>query len=324
MKALTPLRGVAALAVLSQHAGLPVRGYLGVDLFFLLSGFVMMHAYGTMAASWASLASFLKARLARIYPVHLLMLVLLLPLLRSGPEFSIGGLVSSLLLLQSPWHSMCWNLFSWSISAEWHAYLLFPLLAGVIRVKSARWLVIALAACALVVGINDLARHTGDITNSPVVFLRCLPEFIAGMALYRLRDLGALPAWAQSDALLAAALAGVAGLDVLRAPDGLTITLLGVLLICAAREDSAFARLLNLKPLPWLGEISYSLYMVQMVVLVALSHLAPNLPPLAHSALFCLGAFALAAPISRGFEFPARAWLRDLKLGPPLRATAGP
>src|SRR5271165_7035382 len=118
MKALTPLRGLAALAVLSWHAELPPRGYLGVDLFFLLSGFVMMHAYGQMQAGMGAYLQFLKARLARIYPVHLLVLVLLLPQLQSSPAFSLGGLLSSLLLLQSPWHSMCWNFCSWSISAE--------------------------------------------------------------------------------------------------------------------------------------------------------------------------------------------------------------
>jgi len=320
MKALTPLRGLAALAVLAWHADLPVRGYLGVDLFFLLSGFVMTHAYGAMAASAAAWLAFLKARLARIYPVHLLVLFLLLPELGTSPAFSPGGLVSSLVLLQSPWHAMCWNFPSWSISAEWHAYLVFPALAAGLRTKPAGVLLRILAGCLMVVGLTGWLNHGGDITNTPIVLLRCLPEFIAGMALYRLRTLGRIPAWGQSDAAFAAAVAALVGLELVKAPEGFSVCALAVLLICAARDGSAFARALGWPPLAWLGEVSYSLYMAQMPVLVALASFAPHLGAWRHSMLFCAGSLALAAPMSRWFEFPARAWLRGLGLA---RATNG-
>jgi peptidoglycan/LPS O-acetylase OafA/YrhL len=320
MKALTPLRGLAALAVLGWHADLPVRGYLGVDLFFLLSGFVMMHAYGTMAPTAGAYLQFLKARLARIYPVHLLVLLLLLPEFQTSPAFSLGGLISSLLLLQSPWHSMCWNFPSWSISAEWHAYLIFPLLAPVVRARPPGWMAGVLAACALIVGLNDLANRSGNITNTPDVFLRCFPEFIAGMILYRLCETSRMPAFVQSNVAFVTAVTGLVGLEVARVPEGLTVCLLAVLLLSAARDGSAFARILSWPPLPWLGDISYSLYMVQMAVLVALATFAPHLSAWLHAVIFVAGSLALAAPISRIIEYPARSFLRSLSFGRRLQA----
>jgi hypothetical protein len=89
-----PLRGIAALVVMAYHLGfltansraeMPVllgHGYLAVDLFFLLSGFVLMHVYGTTFSrqvAWADIRVFLWARFARLYPVHLLVLITMLP-----------------------------------------------------------------------------------------------------------------------------------------------------------------------------------------------------------------------------------------------------
>jgi peptidoglycan/LPS O-acetylase OafA/YrhL len=319
MKALTPLRGVAALAVLAQHAGAPIRGYLGVDLFFLLSGFVLMHAYGRMETSGRAYAEFLKARLARIYPVHLVLLIVLLPLFGRLPLFSGWGLAASLLLLQSPWHSLCWNFPSWSISAEWHAYLAFPVLAKVYRAKSARALFVTLLGCAAVVGLNDYFRRTGDITNTPVVFLRCGPEFIAGLILYRLREINGLPAWFASNWAFALAATAICACVALGMTDGLAICLLAVVILSAARDESAFARLLDRQPFRWLGEVSYSIYMVQGVVVVGLSFL-PHVGPWAYGLLLIGLSILVAAPLSRFIEYPARRALRALQFPPAIEA----
>jgi peptidoglycan/LPS O-acetylase OafA/YrhL len=115
----------------------------------------------------------------------------------------------------------------------------------------------------------------------------------------------------QSDWGFAAAVAGLAALDIVKAPDGLTVCLLAVLLLAAARDGSAFARFLSWPPFPWLGDISYSLYMVQMVVLVALATFAPHLSTWPHSILFVTGSVLLAAPISRFVEYPARSLVRS-------------
>src|SRR3546814_8137818 len=91
MHALTSLRGIAALLVVVYHFSggfLPnldpgrysdfvPKGYLWVDLFFVLSGFIITHAYGDAFAErarWGSIRAFLFARMARIYPLHLFVL----------------------------------------------------------------------------------------------------------------------------------------------------------------------------------------------------------------------------------------------------------
>src|SRR5437762_8411643 len=96
LPAVTSLRGIAALTVLIFHIIPDFRGYLAVDLFFMLSGFVLTHVYGEIEFHGRSYITFLKSRLARIYPVSLMMLVVLLPMLATRPDFSSGGLLSSL------------------------------------------------------------------------------------------------------------------------------------------------------------------------------------------------------------------------------------
>src|ERR1700744_4959496 len=79
--ALTGLRGVAALWVVLFHMELetpiPIieKGYLGVDIFFILSGFILMHVYADRKEF--NYNEFVRARLARIYPLHMLSLVVL-------------------------------------------------------------------------------------------------------------------------------------------------------------------------------------------------------------------------------------------------------
>src|ERR1700739_3127098 len=101
IEGLTPLRGLAALWVVLFHAdvilffrqfgplldrdatGLISRGYLWVDFFFLLSGFIIAHVYGARLAepfSAETVWRYLAARFARIYPLHLFTLLLLIPL----------------------------------------------------------------------------------------------------------------------------------------------------------------------------------------------------------------------------------------------------
>ena len=324
MNALTPLRGIAALTVLIFHiTGGRFHGYLAVDLFFILSGFVLMHAYGRIALTWPAIMGFLRNRLARIYPVHLVVLVALLPAYGLTSQFSAGGLVSSLLLMQGPWHVMCWNFFSWSISAEWHAYLVFPFLAVAINRRTNRGLMVLLAVCALMVALAFQLHGPGNITNGPEILRLVLPEFAAGMILYRLYRTAALPAWLATDAAFIATVGALVGCGIEGLPDSLCVMLLPVLLLSAARPGSLAARILAIRPLPYLGEISYSLYMVQIIPQIIIEVLLPPLAPALQDVIFIVGSFALAIPMSRFVEYPARAWLKEPR-GPraPFRLAA--
>ena len=157
---LTALRGIAAILVVVFHSNEIVSNfitteqtfwvrklYLMVDLFFILSGFIMCYvyeAYFNNVDQSRKTIEFLKARLARIYPLHLITLAVLV--LVVGITFIMGkniyyddlikalynpkAIITHIFLLQSAHiHNMfTWNVPSWSISAEWLAYLVFPFL----------------------------------------------------------------------------------------------------------------------------------------------------------------------------------------------------
>lgn len=125
----------------AESAGLLNRARLGVDVFFILSGFILTHVYlqGDRAPNYGR---FLAARLARIYPAHLFILLAMLGLVLIAPVFGVGlepgrfnpvDFAGTLLLVQAwfPRESMAlWNGPAWSLSAEWFAYLAFPAYAA--------------------------------------------------------------------------------------------------------------------------------------------------------------------------------------------------
>ncbi|MBC7799876.1 MAG: acyltransferase, partial [Gemmatimonadaceae bacterium] len=144
-EALTGLRGAAAVLVMVHHFTLrdpaspaPLQtlfthGYLAVDLFFVLSGFVMARAYGDwFRGGWRSGAgaylTFMSRRVARLWPLHTAVVLVLL--LIGTPTWPLM-VATNLLMLQAWGFSQALNTPSWSVSTEMAAYALFPLLATV-------------------------------------------------------------------------------------------------------------------------------------------------------------------------------------------------
>ena len=148
------LRGVAALMVMAFHfnlfflpqAGFSTivpflnRAYLAVDLFFLLSGFVMAHVYGRQLAAnrEAHWRRFVLARFARLYPLFaiatltLVVLVALYDAHEDGVSFSGRSLALEALMLQQWCSGLSWDYPSWSISTEAEAYIFFIFFAGIL------------------------------------------------------------------------------------------------------------------------------------------------------------------------------------------------
>ncbi|MBV8649940.1 MAG: acyltransferase, partial [Alphaproteobacteria bacterium] len=219
LPALTGLRGLGALLVLIYHshdfiatASWPLvkMGWIGVDIFFVLSGFIISHVHlnDFVRLSAVAVGRFLALRLSRIYAVHIVTILGALLLFAgrlsightpSPGRFSLASLIENLLLVQA-WASdrLTWNYVSWSISAEWAAYLIFPLVAfGLSRLRSP---IVALAGAALslatMIAVLQALGMTGMAVETKYSLIRAGGSFLAGCCLYsayRTRRLDRLP-----------------------------------------------------------------------------------------------------------------------------------
>ncbi|HZR60717.1 MAG TPA: acyltransferase [Xanthobacteraceae bacterium] len=300
LPSLTPLRGLAAVWVVIYHYNIwapnahfdahsPIisKGYLAVDLFFMLSGFVMTHVYhhAFLRDLRGNYFRFIGARIARLYPLHILILLLFLatalssrtadyiatgdfsPIPLTGAR-SIGAFFANLLMLQGVKASeLSWNYPAWSISVEFMAYLLFPLLLPIVWEAPAK--LKALLAAVLIGLLSYLMLLTNDYFNQwdgPTTLLRCLPEFTLGMLMYSLYCSGRLSGWMTSDAAAIGLAAVLLVLLQTGISDFLTVAVFGLFILVAVGNDGRVTRLLNAAPLLWLGELSYSLYLAHGLV----------------------------------------------------------
>lgn len=359
LPSLTPLRGIAAIWVVLYHysvlffpnmqperyTALLNKGYLAVDLFFLLSGFVMTHVYHTTFAWKVSLRNywtFMSARIARLYPLHLVILFLFVAMilivrmteLATGKPVTAGiplsgersliGLLANLLMLQGLHAStLSWNYPAWSISLEFMAYLVFPFVLMTLWRASAKSQ--GLLAAGLFAVLAWLAWRTGDDFNQwdgPTTLLRCLPEFLLGALLYRAYLSPASSALFSGDLAAAALLAALLATLHAKGPDLWVVVLFAALLMAVVSNRSRIGAWLNSSPLVWLGEISYALYLIHglventtsQVLSVGLDiqdrHELSSGVSLAMLAMMVGASLLLATACYRWIEKPAQRYLR--------------
>ena len=298
LQSLTPLRGIAAIWVICFHYGVVYfafhpeqfscifnKGYLAVDMFFMLSGFVLSHVYWKTFASDDALQgkdywSFISARIARLYPLHLVNLSLFLiatlgfcicgyiasgkfdPIPLHGAR-SLTALVANVLMLQGlNAKELVWNYPAWSISIEFLAYFLFPLALPLIAQAGSRKRLILFAMAVSSLCLFAYLGH-GDFNqwNGPITLLRCLPEFIVGALLYAgFRD-SSWPDWLRRDEAIAAVLCGTLLLLHFGVSDPIIVAAFPLVILAAVMNGGRVAPMLNCVPLVWLGDISYSLYL---------------------------------------------------------------
>ena len=323
IKQLTGVRFIAAFWVVLYHyqpalasAGLLVPivhevlrvGSLGVDLFFTLSGFILTFTYLTKLGPGLKAKKaghFLWLRLARIYPVHFVMLnVAGLAVIAAGIAGSADArerswmtpisYIKQLLLIQEwgPDPSRGWNFVAWSLSMEWLAYLCFPivvLLLWFLRDRLGAW---ALAACAFLcltpllwVGI----AHADDpfLTMGWSSSIRVLSEFFAGAFVYlvvrqltieggasaRVTRVCNVMSWAIPIlvVIVSIGLGNVASLQHDGVPNEgprfyvVIVPFLVAWIGALAISDSGPTKILSTRVLVLGGFISYSLYMVHLV-----------------------------------------------------------
>ena len=288
IKPLTALRFFAALWVvlytyikeldLPVHFGLIAHGYLGVDLFFVLSGFILSYVYlEGFGAGRFNYGSFIVHRLARIYPLHIATLLFTLLLIGGAALYGVSldanagnpaALPAHLLLMQA-WGlapTASFNHPSWSISAEWFAYLSFPAVAfAAWRLRARPMLAVALAVLVLV-AIHILFEAIAGFSLTHATFqwgaLRIVPDFLLGASLYLAYRAGAVarPQMAMGGAMVASLMV-IAASSYSRS-DIVIVIACGLLVLSMSGLGRDGSGILSSPLLVYLGEISFATYMV--------------------------------------------------------------
>ena len=299
INSLTPMRGIAALWVVLFHidvsifyrdlggllprasTGILSQGYLWVDFFFLLSGFIITHVYGSQLSKGISkkkIGVFLWARFTRLYPLHFFTLFVLfigisiVPLFNPDiiddsweTYFSYDALPGNIFLLNAmnTYHFLSWNITSWSIGAEWWVYVtaitLIPLM---LNRKSA--MLFAISSVAFI-GLGLLVylhpNKNLDITWD-YGFLRCLFEFSIGISLYKIYQFSRGRSWLKNDSIPVLLLLIIGIAFHFKMNDLFLIPVFSLLILSVAYNQSRLSLFLNKPVLKFLGDISYSLYLV--------------------------------------------------------------
>lgn len=322
---------------------LVAKGYLGVELFFVLSGFILSHVYASaVEAGRFRFGAFVWARLARIYPLHLLTLSAMGALAMAAMVMGVAtdhpiappASLPAHLTLTHAWGVLpgtSWNHPSWSISAEWAAYLAFPLFAAAaLRLRGRPALALTLGLAGLFAGYAAFESAAGfPLTRATTHFgwLRIVPPFAYGCLLHL--------AWRESaratkrEAAIASVLftAMMVTAVLVGAPDAVTVAAGGGVILALAGLAAAGGRTLSSPAWVWLGEVSFALYMVKAPWELAFGNLVKrglHLPdgaawPLWAWVLLLAGTLICAAAAHHLVERPARIWMRRLAEIRPLR-----
>jgi peptidoglycan/LPS O-acetylase OafA/YrhL len=313
------LRGITALAVVMAHVylvfpalgplPLPDIGSGAVAIFFAISGFLMAYLYGDRPFSRKNAADFLVNRFARIYPVYLaavLLVVVLSAVLGLGYIDPITGpfqIVRHIVMLGSTG-------VLWTIPPEIQFYLVFPFiwmfLANPVRYQ---WIAV-LIGCLL--AIDGLLGFPG----SGILLISKLPYFLLGvLAGYlhpRLQSAARgitvgvmailLPAFLLSHRALSIEVS-----DTLWGMSTALAAALSVLLV--AREHPISAALFASRPFRFLGTISFSLYLLHVPCLFLTAKLLAGMPLWLVIPIGCAVALAVATASYHVIEAPCRIFL---------------
>ncbi|MDB6014646.1 MAG: acyltransferase [Gammaproteobacteria bacterium] len=359
IRALTGIRGTAALTVFLAHmqdALIPrgidlsvptlverllLSGGRQVDIFFVLSGFILTLIYSTWFDSGVSVSSywkFLRKRLARIYPLQAFMLILIASFALAAflthaqvvnglERFGVASLVRSFLLIHAwgfdgPWGGT-WNPPSWSISIEFLAYLVFPLFLWVTAGarRKHRWL---LLVATLAFGFVCNTVTYWGLAGIPGIS-RGLSEFALGSvcAAFFVSDVAD---WLRSNVGSAVALLLLLVCYALTPDINFGIAVCAAPLLLALSGRNRVSAFFGWTPLHFLGEISYSIYLGHFLFTsIAYRVVSPDWMRSSGWAtalgLACIVALVLGLSTLTYYtiERPGRAWLSGSRAGTRLR-----
>ena len=296
----TSLRGIAALLVvivhfrsglqgaidLDQYTHFFAKGYLWVDFFFILSGFILCHVYATKPGnSILSATEFLWARFARIYPLHIATLLFLvcLQLLESA--------VYNKTVQYGEWSTFWMNIFnihgwglldkydwnfpSWSISAEIAAYLSFPIICiGLLKAPRATFTFMSIAIALRVIYL--IAADDPRAGWERLVLTTSFPMFFVGVILYQFRETAKRMNERTMTTLQVFAIVLITLLLHKGGNDALIIAPFALLVFATQTDTGILSKLLTEKSLIALGLWSYSIYLLHIPVKRVMDNVWPK------------------------------------------------
>ncbi|PWY54052.1 hypothetical protein DGG96_19040 [Legionella qingyii] len=307
--ALTGIRGFAALWVLLHHAlsSYPFlsnhifinnfihKGWLGVDLFFILSGFIISYVHQDEFKTFHlyRFKNFLLLRLSRIYPTHLTTLLSLIPIVCGSrflfqyhspfDQFSLSKFFYSFFLLNG-WGfnaSDGWNIPSWSVSSEWFAYLCFPFIAFFLgKLKSAKSHLVLIACVYLVlfylaIILNDANQF---MLSWNLTLIRVSSEFLVGCCLFNINRQSA-PSYTADYMVLISFISMVilCILSIASIFDGVIIIMFTFLVYGLSKTGPITTKLFANRTMLYLGKISYSIYLTHYIILMIFNQITKNI-----------------------------------------------
>ena len=304
------------------------QGHVAVRTFFVLSGFVLAQGYAFSRWKRADLMAYGVARFSRIYPVYVLSLLIvayfILEFLLS-PATGAGGKLAAVaeygLVLQGwmPDSGAGWNTPAWSLSCEFFFYLCLPPLLMWLGQRSRTRLLVLIAA-ALVLPV--LLRRLGvPLTWKPILHLG---DFVVGIAAARIYSMARssrigllrrgyrlyLPAIAIGALLIVfpGVLPGLTDLGTALRP------LNGMLVVGLALGGGVLARFLSTGTAQYLGQISYSMYILHVPLLWWFGNRGPALIgnlPAGMALIYIVGIVLISAAAFEWVEKPANRRIRD-------------
>ncbi len=336
-------RGVAAITVMAYHylgeKTVVAHGYLAVDFFFMLSGFVLTFAYQTKLDQGWSTGSFFKMRLVRLYPLYFLGLILGSLLFIVGSHLGITKrndplsiillffILGSLLLpipsffttagsAQFPFNYPSWSLFYELAANLFHAFLLrrktWTFLCGTLLISGA-----GLFYSVSQFGTVDFGARQSQFFPG---FLRVLFSYTGGILLFRIWQKGSIRLSLNpymGIALLLIFLAAPIGINHIAFYELTAICLLFpvlILLLASTHPNPILVR-----PFQLLGTTSYSIYVLHLPMGTLLSAIWKRIPGLrildfetpGVKIVFMVVVIAVAFIVDRIYDLPARNFLRD-------------
>lgn len=317
LHAIDGLRAIAVLAVVAYHAGLPVpAGFVGVDVFFVISGYLITRllADEVRGTGRVDFLHFYARRARRILPAAVLVVVVTLALsmlLPSGrgevaESAAAAGVFGANFYFQAAtggyWSASAETmplLHLWSLSVEEQFYLLWPLLLLAVRRAPLHWLVVVAVASFVLAEALMVTHPQAAFYQMPARAWELAAGGIVAVRSFRVPRLAAPVGLVLTLAACFLPLPHFPGVGALPA-------VAGAALLIAAIHSGQSVRVLELRPVVYVGLVSYSLYLWHWPLLVLDRALRVGDAPLAVRLALCGGAFVLAAMSYRYVETPFR------------------